>query len=158
MTGKPNDDDKATTVLDIKELKKELEARQKLELDPEQFASKVNPAKKMAILFNFKTQYFDSSQEKFKEFFEIKIANDLENLTKTIKKFSDAYVFFYYNANPKAINTLIGQIKEKFHTAKTVICAEGLSPIKVTEHQNTKYKAHYYINLDDLENELKKIV
>jgi hypothetical protein len=159
----------ATVVLDIKKLKEEMAKKNDLaaqadELDfavkaDEVGASETLPIK--VILFEFGAPLFESEMKNFPPIAEFILCKDVKELSQHLKNPGKQVVMFNYNGDPKAVNTLTKQIKEKFHNTKTVIIAKNLAPDKVKIHQESASGANEYINLpfttDNITQVLKKL-
>ncbi len=157
-----NDEDKATVILDLNALKKQkLEQEQDLAnmaselefnvaMDEDAgVASKKGqetPLKTSfpVILFDFQSDLFEKSQNLFPGGFQYKIVKTLQDLNLCLRSKEFKLVVFNYDVNPKAINQLSAQIKEKFPTTKTLIMARAISPSKALAHAKTAAGANGY--------------
>ncbi|WPU63314.1 response regulator [Peredibacter starrii] len=113
------------------------------------------------ILFDFQSDFFQKSKDKFPEGFEYHLAKDLAELNKFLASKTFQVVVFNYDVNAKAVNQLTAQIKQKFPHTKTLILARAISPEKAKLHAKTASGANGYLqlplNADKLEAELLKI-
>ena len=113
------------------------------------------------ILFDFQSDFFQKEKTKFPEGFEYHIAKDLAELNKFLASKSFQVVVFNYDVNPKAVNQLSAQIKQKFPHTKTLIMAKAISPEKAKLHAKTASGAHGYyqfpLDAAKIESELLKI-
>lgn len=190
MTG-PSDDDKPTVVLDLNALKKEKLAKEEelasivhdLEFavgtentkeSTEEFTesfliarAKDEPKAEKSnstpiILFDFNSDFFKDSKVKFPKNFTYHIAKTLAELNKFLANKTLQIVVFNYDSNPKAVNQLSAQIKQKFPMMKTLIIAKAISPEKVKVHAQSQFGASGYIQLpldtQKISNELKRII
>lgn len=166
-----DEDDKPTVVLDLNALKKqklkqeedlanignELEFNVDLEKKSPAPVAKpkgmsVTPVVKKApsfkvILFDFQSDFFQSSKELFPKGYDYQIAKDLPSLNKFLTSKEFQIVVFNYDVNAKAVNQLSAQIKLKFPTTKTLIMAKAISPEKAKLHANTPSGANGYCQL-----------
>ena len=93
--------------------------------------------------------------------FIYQIAKDLKTLNKFLSSKEFQIVVFNYDVNPKAVNQLSAQIKQKFPATKTMIMARAISPEKAKLHAKTPSGAtgYYQFPLDPqkVDLELQKI-
>jgi hypothetical protein len=145
----------ATVVLDIKKLKEEMAKKNDLTAQAEalDFAVKADEAETSeaepikVILFEFGAPLFESEMKNFPPIAEFVLCKDVKELSQHLKNPGKQVVMFNYNGDPKAVNTLTKQIKEKFQNTKTVIIAKNLAPDKVKIHKESVSGANEYINL-----------
>jgi hypothetical protein len=189
MSGE-EEDDKPTVVLDLNALKKQkLKADEDLaniaselefnvgqigiseNVDSEEFAEKFLGQRQKApqaskvtfpvILFDFQSDFFKKSINKLPKGFDYKMATDLNELNHNLKSKNFQIVVFNYDVNPKAVNQLCAQLKQKFPTTKTLIMAKLISPEKAKIHARTACGAdgYYQFPLDatKIEKEFLKI-
>ena len=113
------------------------------------------------ILFDFQSDFFEKSKDKFPAGFEYHLAKDLPELNKYLASKTFQVVVFNYDVNAKAVNQLTAQIKQKFPHTKTLILARAISPDKAKLHAKTASGANGYLqlplNADKIEAELHKI-
>lgn len=168
-----DEEDHATVVLDLNKLKEEMEkkndlssAAEDLEFavgpeDGEEKASESGVPSFKVIMFEFGKPLFEASQDKMPSGFEYMISKDVKDLSAKLKSTDFQVVMFFYNGDPKAVNTLCAQVKSKFPKTKTIIVAQNLSPDKVKMHQNSASGANEYITLpleeDKVRSTLEKI-
>lgn len=155
-----DDEDKATIVLDFNKIKEQLSQDEDLvdaasldftvsgldHVDEEDLAhsDELKNSPRPLILVDLKSDYF---QKKFKGAkAEFLIVKELANLNSLLKENSGNILAFYYNSDPKIINQLILQIKEKFQENKLLIIASKLSPEKASQHKATKYGVDAYLS------------
>ncbi len=164
-----DDDDKPTVVLDLNALKK-----QKLKQE-EELASMVDdlefavppqgeeedvaqaPRKEITgpktaesirvILFDLQSDFFQKAINHLPKGFDYVIAKDLSELNRYLGARTFQIVMFNYDANPKAVNHLCGQVKKKFPSTKTMIIARNISPEKARAHAQTPSGANGYYQL-----------
>lgn len=182
-----DDDDKPTVVLDLNALKKQ-KLKQEEELAsivqdlefavgpdegaetsapktvPESSAPKATPQVVKSfnvILFDFQSDFFEKEKAKFPAGYQYIVAKTLPDLNKHLANKAFQIVVFNYDVNPKAVNTLTAQIKQKFPFTKTMIMAKAISPEKAKMHAKTPSGAHgyYQFPLDSkkIEMEFQKI-
>lgn len=113
------------------------------------------------ILFDFQSDFFQKSKDQFPPGYNYQIATDLSQLNKFLASKSFQIVVFNYDVNPKAVNQLTAQIKQKFPTTKTMIMARAISPEKAKVHAQTSSGASGYyqlpLNASKIEAEFQKI-
>ena len=105
---------------------------------------------KEVVLFDYKSDILSqlhSGQEA--DDFNFHIVNDLKSLNSLIKAHDSLTIVFYYNQAPKAINTLIKQLNQKFQHIETMIIAKNLSDAKAKAHQQTASGAKHYLSLPE---------
>lgn len=187
----PDEDDKPTVVLDLNALKKQaLKQEEDLanisqELEFAVDSEKVEdpapkevrrppgkeaiqkpammPAKKKfsVILFDLQSTFFKEAMKSFPEGYDYKLTTTLPELNNLLKNKDFQIVLFNYDSNPKAVNTLSAQIKQKFPTTKVLIVAKAISPEKARLHAATPAGAsgYYQLPLDTqkLQNEFERI-
>jgi hypothetical protein len=96
------------------------------------------------ILFDFESDFFSKSKETFPSGYDYQIAKDLKALNKFLANKKFQICVFNYDVNPKAVNQLTAQIKQKFPLTKTLIMAKSISPEKAKLHAKTPYGANGY--------------
>ena len=163
-----NEDDKATVVLNLDELKKLKEQKDSPVSSNEiEFASPEAPKKDVSkktpvILFDFKSSFFKENINVFPKELDCKLIDNLQDLNKELSEKVKKVVIFNYNYAPKAVNQLCAQIKVKFSYVNTMIIAKGLSAEKAKAHQESKSGANSYLahpfSSEQLMNELQKIL
>lgn len=113
------------------------------------------------ILFDFQSDFFDKNKAQFPKGFDYQVAKSLPELNKFLASKTFQIVVFNYDVNPKAVNQLTTQIKQKFPTTKTMIMASKISPEKAKMHARTPSGAHGYyqfpIDSKKIEAEFQKI-
>ncbi len=113
------------------------------------------------ILFDFQSDFFTKNKTQFPKGFDYLIAKSLDDLNKFLASKNFQIVVFNYDVNPKAVNQLTTQIKQKFPTSKTMIMASKISPEKAKIHARTPSGAHGYyqfpIESKKIEAEFQKI-
>jgi hypothetical protein len=113
------------------------------------------------ILFDFQSDFFAKSKAQFPKGFDYQIATTLNDLNKFLANKTFQICVFNYDVNPKAVNQLTAQIKQKFPFTKTMIMAKAISPEKAKIHQKTPSGAngYYQFPLDSkkIESEFLKI-
>lgn len=173
MSGNDNEDDKPTVVLDLNALKKKKQEQEdslaniasELEfgignndqvenLEAEQVTSF------SVIYFDFQSTFFESTNI-FVSGYQNKIVKTLEELNQELKNKEFQIVVFNYDANPKAVNQLCAQIKQKKPFTKTIIVAKSISKDKAIAHSKTPSGANGYISaplsLEKFEQEFQRI-
>lgn len=167
-----DEEDNATVVLDLNKLKEEMEKKNDLSsaaedlefaVGPEDTSEESNsgvPSFKV-IMFEFGKPLFETNQDKMPSGFEYTISKDVKDLSAKLKSSDFQVVMFFYNGDPKAVNSLCSQVKSKFPKTKTIIVAQNLSSDKVKIHQNSPSGANEYITLpleqDKVKETLEKI-
>jgi CheY-like chemotaxis protein len=155
MSDHDDDEDKPTVVLDISKLKEELAKKNDLsdQLEDLEFAvgadetEQTTTNKLNILLFEFGSPLFETAMKDFPDLHQYTLCKDVKDLSARLKANSYQVVMFNYNGDPKAVNALTKQIKEKFSNIKTVIVAKNLAPDKVKIHQASPSGADAYINL-----------
>lgn len=113
------------------------------------------------ILFDFQSDFFAKNKAQFPKGFDYQVAKSLPDLNKFLASKTFQIVVFNYDVNPKAVNQLTAQIKQKFPTTKTMIMARAISPEKAKIHARTPSGAHGYyqfpIDSKKIEAEFQKI-
>lgn len=113
------------------------------------------------ILFDFNSDAFQTEQKKFPAGFKYHIVKTLPDLNKFLVLKSFQVIVFNYDVNPKAVNSLTAQIKQKFPFTKTLIMAKAISPEKAKIHAQTASGADGYsqfpVDTKKIEAELIKI-
>lgn len=113
------------------------------------------------ILFDFQSDFFAKNKAQFPKGFNYQVANSLPDLNKFLASKIFQIVVFNYDVNPKAVNQLTTQIKQKFPATKTMIMASKISPEKAKMHARTPSGAHGYyqypIDSKKIEAEFQKI-
>lgn len=162
-----DEDDKPTVVLDLNALKKqklkqeedlaniatELEFNVGADEPVKQAERSLTPAPTpvrpifTVILFDFQSDFFQKSLQQFPEGHNYQVAKDLPTLNKFLKNKQFQIVVFNYDVNPKAVNQLCAQIKQKLPTTKTLIMAKAISPQKAKLHAKTPAGASGYFQL-----------
>lgn len=113
------------------------------------------------VLFDFQSDFFQKSKDQFPPGHNYQVATDLAQLNKFLASKNFQIVVFNYDVNPKAVNQLTAQIKQKFPTTKTMIMARAISPEKAKIHAKTPSGATGYyqfpLNASKIEAEFQKI-
>lgn len=159
-----DEDDKPTVVLDLNALKKQRQKEEEalaniaVELEfavhnepiPEPSKRPVmkRPPKKLeshtVIFFDFESDFFEKSLAEFPTHHNYHVAKTLPELTTHLRSKSFQIVVFNYDVNPKAVNQLSAQIRNKFPTSKVLIMAKNISPEKAKIHAATASGADGY--------------
>jgi hypothetical protein len=162
-----DEDDKSTTVIDIKKLKKLQEAKDKelskvsenLEFtlhnysvssstSQESSVSNIqNNNQQTVLLFDFNQGFFAAEKDKLGQDFKFVVIKELGELNQWLKKKIPVTIMFLYESNPQGVNKLCAQIKLKFKLAKTIIVGKNFSAQKIKIHQNSPAGAQGYISL-----------
>lgn len=102
------------------------------------------------ILFDFQSDFFQKAKGQFPKGYDYQIATNLNELNKFLGNKTFQICVFNYDVNPKAVNQLTAQIKQKFPFTKTMIMAKAISPEKAKLHQKTPSGAtgYYQFPLD----------
>ncbi len=112
------------------------------------------------ILFDFQSDLFSKQYNQFPADFAYTMAKNLPELNTCLRDKTPQVALFHYDANPKAINQLLAQIKIKFPHIKTLVVAKNISPEKARAHAQTASGAngYYQLPLDTgkLERQLKR--
>ncbi len=96
------------------------------------------------ILFDFQSDYFQKTKGQFPKGYNYQVAKNLNDLNKLLANKSFQICVFNYDVNPKAVNQLTAQIKQKFPFTKTIIMAKAISPQKAKIHAKTLSGANGY--------------
>ncbi|MCM2348938.1 MAG: hypothetical protein NDI69_02885 [Bacteriovoracaceae bacterium] len=141
-----------------------------LEDDSELFAEKFLDARAKTaeeksgltvILFDFQSDFFQKKMNKFPKGHSYHLAKNLPELNKFLTAKTLQIVVFNYDVNPKAVNQLTAQIKQKFPMTKTMIMATAISPQKALLHAKTPSGANGYYQFPleggKIETEFQKI-
>lgn len=124
-----------------------------LEDDSELFAEKFLDARAKTaeeksgltvILFDFQSDFFQKKMNQFPKGHSYHLAKTLPELNKFLTAKTLQIVVFNYDVNPKAVNQLTAQIKQKFPMTKTMIMATAISPQKALIHAKTPSGANGY--------------
>jgi len=161
-------EDKPTVVIDLNALKKkkqqEIQALE--EISDEIEFNAVSKPKKSA---KFETVYlldlfgtlFTKNLHLFPKKYEYKIISSLDELTRILKNKDQKIVLLDYDSNPKMINRISAQIKQKFSHIKTVFIAKNISAEKAKLHAQSSSGADCYFQLPfeakKIESELSKL-
>jgi hypothetical protein len=173
-----DEDDKPTVVLDLNALKKQkLKQEEDLAImastlefsmgtdtavDPTH-THPVGPlkAKVTIVLFDFQSDFFKQNLDTFPNGHHYIVVTTLAELNQHLKSKNFQIVVFNYDVNPKAVNQLCAQIKQKLPSTKTMIMARAISPDKAKLHAQTPSGAsgYYQLPLDaqKIEKEILKI-
>jgi hypothetical protein len=160
-----DDEDDATVVVDLAMLQKlknggDIKGEDGEEIIPElDFGSNSNdddestPAEEAdnvpsfpVLLFEYGKPLFEATQPTLPIGFEYELIKDVNVLSSKLKGDEFKIVLFNYDGNPKAVNTLSGQIKSKFPKIKTIIFAKNISPDKAAIHKASASGADGYIS------------
>lgn len=174
-----DEDDKPTVVLDLNALKKQKLAEEEklahieeeIEFDVhthEQSEDTITSVASMpereqirVVLFDFQSDFFQKSMKFFPMGFDYVMATTLDELNSCLRSKGFQIVVFNYDVNPKAMNQLSAQIKQKFPESKVLIVARAISPEKAKLHAKTPSGASGYFQLPldpkRLEDELVRI-
>jgi hypothetical protein len=127
-------------------------------LDTPEAYIEAEPSK--VILFDFQSDLFTKGFEQFPASFAYTLAKNVPELNVCLRDKTPQVALFHYDANPKAINQLLAQIKIKFPHIKTLVLAKKISPEKARAHAQTASGAHGYYQLPldtgKLERQLKR--
>lgn len=165
-----DEDDKPTVVLDLNALKKQqleeeenlaniagelefnVEARKNLDRTqvgiPE--AKNLQPKKEKqfsVILFDIGDDFLKTHLKFFPDGYDYKICASLAELNQVLKNDIFQIVVFLYDQNPKAVNQLSAQIKQKLKKTKALIMAKSISEEKAKIHARTPAGASAYYQL-----------
>lgn len=168
-----DEDDKPTVVLDLNALKKKkLEQEESLNnivselefnvgVEEEQKPHSTTTETFPIIFFDFQSDFFQKSQAEFPSHYECKVVTTLPDLNQCLKSKNFQIVVFYYDGNPRAVNQLSAQIKQKMPLTKTIIVAKNISADKARAHAQTPSGANGYLQAPlssaKLLNEFEKI-
>jgi response regulator RpfG family c-di-GMP phosphodiesterase len=168
------DEDKPTVILDFNKLKEELVQEEELLNDQEVdqlFAeeqetqvptpeeknySETSKQQNNIYLLDYNNEYFKENEAFSQSSYKFKLIKELNQLNEVLTLAPDCLIVFYYNAHPKVINQLTGQIKTKFPQTKTLIIAKNLSAQKAQQHSQSKYGTTSYLSDPFDEQELTK--
>ena len=175
-----DDDDCASTIIiDLEKLKKSLKIGEnqnkattrvndgialefRLPIQPQTSTPRalevVPNIKAKVILFDYNSTHFAEQMKKYPSCFEYCVIKSLDELNLALKNKTHQYIIFNYVENPKAINQLIFQIKQKFNHIKTIIAATYLSQEKVNQHKSTQFGADIYLDLNAIHEEIEKAI
>lgn len=113
------------------------------------------------ILFDLQSDFFKKTQGSFPKGFNYKIMTSLADLNVQLRTKDFQLAVFNYDVNPKAVNQLCAQIKQKFPNTKTMIMAKSISPEKAKLHAKTPSGASGYyqfpLEAEKIEKEFVKI-
>jgi len=156
MSG-PDEDDKPTVVLDLNALKKEKLKQEEelanlasgLEFNVFQESASSNSENPLkvdynVILFDFQSNFFSKAIKGLPGGFHYVVVNNLNDLNQHLKSKKFQIVVFNYDVNPKAVNQLCAQIRQKLPSTKTLIMAKSISPEKAKIHAQTPSGANGY--------------
>lgn len=153
-----DEDNKATVVIDLNELKKERERREQeiaamatdLEFQVEDSQAELKPIARAAaalpiVVFEYEGHAFlEGDSPEGQAFHHV---TNLPELNAWLKKKTPLVVVFNLSSNPKAINQLCAQLRIKFPHAKLVLAAKKLAPEKIALHQRSPARADAYLQL-----------
>lgn len=146
-----DDDDHATVVLDINKLKEEMAKKNDLSHQVQDLEFGTTPEEEQGPAIELKVILFEFGSPLFKDssalFPNAEIVTDVKVLSQKLKSKDKQVVVFNYAGDPKAVNTLCKQIKEKFQGTKTIIAAKNLSASKVSAHQKSPSGANAYLDI-----------
>lgn len=130
-------------------------------LDQREKESPASASQFKVLLFDFNSDFFQKSKAQFPKGFEYKVLKTLPELNQSLRSKDFQIVVFNYDVNPRAVNQLCAQIKQKFPVTKTMIMAKNISPEKARLHAKTPSGAsgYYQFPLDPskVEKEFQKI-
>jgi hypothetical protein len=172
-----DEDDKPTVVLDLAALKKQKLKQEEdlanigLELEFAVDAEKASPPapvkarkpqkKCVVLLFDLQSDFFSKSKGTFPADYDYKVVTSLPELNQHLRQKETQIAVFNYDVNPKAVNQLCAQIKQKFPHVKTMIMAKSISAEKAKIHSATPGGAHGYyqfpLETSKIEKEFQKI-
>jgi response regulator RpfG family c-di-GMP phosphodiesterase len=117
-------------------------------MDVEDDLSLIDDSLKKVVFFDYSSEYFTKLVPKLPSTdYDFQVITTLPELNQILQSGEDSIIIFHYNAAPKAVNQLSGQIKSKFKNSKTVIVAKGLSPDKANAHKASKSGANAYLSV-----------
>lgn len=171
-------DDVSTIVLDFNNLKTKLDEKEDIIEDEATFQNlafstdllkngsgdtNITSLKELKIsrkifLLNYKTKFFEKHHDFFSDLSNSQSLSSIKDLNSAITDFPNGIFIMYFNDNPKVINQISEQIKNKFTKAISIIIAKNLSVTKAKEHKKSKYGANAYLNEPFLVEELEEIL
>jgi hypothetical protein len=99
------------------------------------------------ILFDLQSDFFKKALPQLPKGMDYKLITNLNELNQQLRVKEFQIAVFNYDGNPKAVNQLTAQIKQKFTHIKTVIMAKNISPEKAKIHAKTPSGANGYYQL-----------
>ncbi len=115
----------------------------------------------IVVLFDFESTFFGKALAAFPKGYHYEVCSSLGELNKLLKQ-KPALVVFNYDVNPKAVNQLTTQIKQKCPDTLTVIMATSISEKKAKVHAATPAGAHGYYQFpliaEKIEGEFQRIL
>lgn len=165
-----DEDDKPTVVLDLNALKKQkleeeenlanivgelefnVEARKDLDrtqlgIEPAKILKSETKNKFSIVLFDLGDDFLKTHQIFFPEGYDYQVCSNLKELNQILKNDIFQIVVFLYDQNPKAVNQLSAQIKQKLKKTKALIMAKSISDEKAKIHARTPAGASAYYQL-----------
>lgn len=164
-----DEDDKATVVIDLGQLKKAKEKHEK-ELaqvaDNLEFNSSSEIATEMkkpapslpVVMFEFEKDHFARIKDNFPSQWKFHFAHTLPELNGWLKKKIPFVVCLPLDINPKAINQLCVQLRAKYPHVYVVVVSKALTPDKIAIHQNSAAKAFGYVSYPFSEEEILEVL
>ncbi len=159
-----DEEDKPTVVLDLNALKKQklveeenlANVVEEIEFDVLAKADEKSAAiayeapkdKRMKIiLFDLESDFFKKSMKDLPLGHSYIHAKTLEELNSALRDTVFQILVMNYDANAKAVNQLVAQVKKKFPHTKVLIVARDLNPERVAIHAKTPSGASGYYQL-----------
>lgn len=124
-----------------------LNARKEVESKQAPASATGSITKLKIILFDLQSDFFKKALPQLPKGMDYKLISNLNELNQQLRVKEFQIAVFNYDGNPKAINQLTAQIKQKFTHIKTVIMAKNISPEKAKIHAKTPSGASGYYQL-----------
>lgn len=156
--------DKPTVILDFNKLKQELTNAEEL-LDESEVEELFDTPKvdstesieqqehsiaqedlRKPYALTFKTDFFHTNEFFISNQDLFTPVQDLKELNSVLRQPEGCELIVYYNSEPKVINQITSQIKQKFPKVKTLIIAKNLSAQKAQQHAASKFGANAYLS------------
>jgi CheY-like chemotaxis protein len=156
------EDEKATIVLDITDIKKQMQTEEIIDSDDptlefsvidEESGSLTGLNQDRIYCFNYETDYF--TEEAFQNF---TIVSAIGDLNAALSDNNIDIIILNYSQYPKVANIISKQVKAKFPKVKTLILAKNLSASKAQAHAKTESGADGYLNIPFTDEELNQKV
>ncbi len=158
-----DEDENATVVLDVNELKKQIAAgptvkeenalsddislQFSVDLDDSETKTEIKKLPLFPVLcFDFGNSLFEEMKTNFPSHLDVKILTELKELNSELAEKKFKILFLNYDGSSAAVNQVSKQIREKFSHCKTVIVAKGLNPEKAKKHAQTASGADGYLS------------
>lgn len=152
------EEDKATIVVDIEELKKSSEERledmvQEISFDDsEPNNSTKNKKKHKVILFDIGSHFFRNFYLKFPAQFAYLLPRNIKELNEILINKEAQIIVLYYPSSPKACEQIVAQMKKKFALVTPIVIAKEETKLQVNNI------IHLPLKTSELKRQIKEIL